>query len=443
MNRLTLLAIFSVVIAAFSTTELQAAQVLFTPQLTLGEKYSDNILLAPSNEEHDFITTIGLGLTGQLLWRTAGLQLNYNPSYSMFADHSDFNYWRHAANLHGWKDLTREIRLDINDDYLQTSDPRDNTAQYATTGNLLQGPAIPTDIYRRGIRKYWQNVAEARLTHQFGIRDMYFLAVQNYILRDIQTPVNANASDYTIWQPSAGLDYWFGPFWGLETRLYYAHQDYVSNVDREKYNGTLRLLRKITHALSGFVQYRQTALYYAQPTLNDYQIYSPSAGLQYQFEKNAYISIGGGYYIQNVKNAGNKESWLATSEIYKRWAFRSGYVDLTGGSGYDIHDTGTQVLGLDIYYNGRLDLNYNFTQRFSALAYGSYSYDKYPNQVPERIDRLVSAGAGLNYQALRWMNVALKYDFNKFISDVKSQEYKENLVTLLITLAPSVPYRWK
>jgi Putative beta-barrel porin 2 len=442
MTRLTLMTIFGLVIAAFSATELQAAQVLFTPQVTLGEQYSDNIFLTPSNEQHDFITSVGLGFTGQMLWQTAGLQLIYNPSYNFYADHSDVDYWRHPAHLHAWKDFTREIRLDVNDDYLETANPQDNTAQFAA-GNPLQGPAIPTDLLRRGIRKYRQNTADARLTHQFGLRDQYFIGVQSYILRNIQTPINAQANDYTIWQPTAGLDYWFGPLWGLETRLYYANEDYTSNLDQKKYNGTLKLLRQITRTFSGFVQYRQTALYYDKPTFNDYQIYSPSAGVQYQFEQNAYISIGGGYYIQNIKNGDNRKSWLATSEIYKRWAFRSGYVDLTGGSGYDIRDTGTQILGLDIYYTGRLDFNYNLTQRLAAVAYGAYRYDNFPNQVPKRIDRVASAGAGLNYQILRWMSASLNYDFRKYISDIKTLEYKENRVTLLITMAPSVPYRWK
>lgn len=443
MNRLKILAAISMAIAAFSTTELHAAQVLFTPQLSIGEEYSDNIYLNDNNKQDDFITTIGLGLNGQILWRTAGLVLDYNPSYNRFADHSDLSYWRHAANLHAWKDFSREARLELTDNFLQTEDPTDNTAQYAPD-NPLVGPGIPTDIYRRGRRKYRQNFAEARFTKQFGVRDTYFVALQNLVLRDINTAPNTRVSDYTVWQPMAGLDYWFTRFWGLETRFFYANRDYVDQVDREEYNGSLRLLRAFTRRLSGYVEYRQTALAYAETPPNDYMIYSPSAGITYEFEKDAHVSIGGGYYVQNVDNGSNNDNWIATSEIYKRWSFKSSYISLTGSSGYDIRDTGTEVLGLDIYYEGRIDMGYNFTRKLSGAVYGGYRYDKYPDQTPERIDHYATAGAGLDYQALRWMSLAVNYDYRKLTSGAPTQvEYAENRVLLLVTFSPTVPYRWQ
>jgi uncharacterized protein (PEP-CTERM system associated) len=49
-------------ILLFATNpSLQAAQILFTPSLSLTEEYTDNIDLDPENEKEDFITTAGNG----------------------------------------------------------------------------------------------------------------------------------------------------------------------------------------------------------------------------------------------------------------------------------------------------------------------------------------------------------------------------------------------
>ena len=89
----------SIALFLMAVTPLQAAQVLFTPTLFLSEEYTDNVDLDPDNEIDDFITTAGLTLTGEILGRTAGLELTYMPSYSIYQDNTDYDSWRHEASL--------------------------------------------------------------------------------------------------------------------------------------------------------------------------------------------------------------------------------------------------------------------------------------------------------------------------------------------------------
>jgi hypothetical protein len=154
------------------------------------------------------------------------------------------------------------------------------------------------------------------------------------------------------------------------------------------------------------------------------------------------ITLGLGYYIQDFETVDeNKEGWLVNSEIYKRWTFRSSYIDLTGSSGQKIDDTGTRDMGLNIYYSGRLDAGHIFSPRFSGSIYGSYRHDDYPNQDPGGTTQALGAGAGVTFQALQWMFIDLKYDYRNFLSDELTDEYTENRVTLMITLKPTRPYR--
>jgi len=432
----------------YAAAELPAAQVLFTPELILSEEYSDNIFLTHENEVDDFITSAGVNLRTQIVGRTAGLELNYMPTFNSFADHSDLDYWRHAARVSAWNDFSRYTRFEASDDYLETENPLDETAP-VVVGGPVEGPVVDPDFYRRGRNRYRTNVAQARLIHQFGANDRVYVGVLHSLLKEIDTTPGVPVDDYTNLQPLLGLSYWFTQRWGLEMEGYYSDRNYVrtidgQNNDREEYNGSLRLLHSLSRTLSAFVEYRHTELHYEEESgaNRDFKIFYPSAGIRYQFQKTAHILIGAGYYIQDVEDQDRNKGWVANSEIYKRWAFRSSFIDLIGASGYEIQDTGTADLGLAIYYDARVVVGHNFTSRLFADAQIRYRYNQYPDEVPEREDHILLAGAGLRYKVLQWLQFGLTYNYRDFNSDILTDEYTENSVIFSITMSPAAPYRW-
>jgi hypothetical protein len=439
MKRLCTLISLTLLLTATTT---QAAQVLFIPELMLSQEYSDNIFLTPVNETDDFITQIGLNLTGQILGRTSGLELTYMPSFNKFADNEDLDYWRNSARLSAWNDISRTTRFEFTNTYLETEDPRDNTEDL-TPVDPLQGPVINVDLNRRGRNRYRQNVAQARLSNQFGANDLVYAEMEYSLLREIDTPAGQVINDYDNLQPSFGLNYRLSAQWGIELAGYYSNRDYVDQNDREEYSGNFRLLHNITRNVSGFIQYSHTLLDYDQETDEDYQIYEPSIGFRYQYQETAYISLAGGYYIQKYDRSeeDEEEGFNINSVIYKSWEFRTGRIGLTGSSGYEIDDTGTEDLGLNIYYQARLDLLRNLSPKLAINAFGGYRYDDYPNETPERSDKTLNAGAGLIYQALQWMNIGLTYAYNDVSSDLEAEEYTENSIILTITMTPTTPFR--
>ncbi|MCJ8502120.1 outer membrane beta-barrel protein [Desulfatitalea alkaliphila] len=437
--------LFLIIITIFllMAAPTNAAQFLFTPELAAGVEYTDNLFLTPTNEVDDFITTVGLTLTGQLLGRTAGLELIYNPSYSFFADNQDLDFLRHVARVYTWKDLRRNTRLSLANDYLETENPRDTSLDFAPD-DPTEGPVIGEDLTRRGRTRYRVNTTEGRLDHQYGARNTFYTALSYSFLQDIDTTPGTTVADHRIWEPALGIEHWFTQRWGVTLDGYYSHRDYVDENDRQEYNGALSLMRSFTPTLTGFVGYRHTVLYFDEPTDEDYQIYYPNAGMRYQFQENASISIAGGYLIQEFRDSDtpNEEGFVVEAALFKRWPFRSGHIELTGGSGYRIDDTGAEVRGLNIYYEGGLGLLYNLTRRISATAYGAYRYDDYPNDTPELSEQTIGAGAGIGYQALQWMNIGLTYSYRQRLSDIPTEEYTENSVMLVITMSPTRPYRW-
>ena len=177
---------------------------------------------------------------------------------------------------------------------------------------------------------------------------------------------------------------------------------------------------------------------------SDYNVYAPTGGIRYQIEENAQITIGLGYLWQRFDDnniSDDQEGFFINSEIFKTWPFRRGFVTLLGGSGYEIADAGSEDLGLNIYYEGRATTGYNFTTRIAGDLFAGYRWDDYPDEEPDRTDKTISVGTGINYQALRWMNLRLEYNFNDVNSDSEADEYTENRVMFMVTLTPTQPYR--
>ena len=419
---------------------LQAAQVLFTPALVLREEYTDNLYLDYQDEVYDFTTAAGLDLTGQILWRNAGIELNYSPTYYSYQENDDLSYWRHEASLYTWKQFQRNTRIELRDTYLRTNDPTDESAALQQDG-LPQGPAITTDRNRRGRNEYYTNVTEARINHQFGANDHVFFAYQYSILREVDTISGTVSDENDISMPSIGLAYDFSQRWGMEIGSSYAVTDYKERNDRNEYDGNLRLLYRFGRAVSGFLNYRHTNIDFDQNTDEDYSVYEPSMGIRYVFPDEAIIEVGFGYYAQDFETSEDEEGFDVTSNVYKRWIFPTGFIGISGGSGYAIDDNGVEDNGLDIYYQGRLEFGYNFAASLSGSIYGAYRYDEYPNESPDRVEKAASAGLALDWQAMRWMIIRLSYDFTDVSSDLAIDEYSENRALISIRLAPPNPYR--
>lgn len=434
---------------SLSITNAWAVQFNLTPQLTISEEYTDNLFL-DSDEENkvdDFITTTGLSLTGEALWRTAGLEINYSPSYHEYSDNDFLNYWRHEAFLRFYKGLSRNIRLELMDTFLKTEDPRDESRgiEDAEGANLLIPPVIERDRTRRDRQRRQTNVAQARLTHQLAANSQYYVGIRHTSFREIDPIPVGVVNDYDATMPLFGLEYWFNVKWGMLIEASVSDRDYVQRVDRKEYFGHLRMERSFERHLSAYIEYRQTALEFKKPSgRSDYVIYSPALGFKYRPGKNTNIDFAAGYYIQDFEedNVEDEEGLNLYTSLANTWPFRTGHVTLIGLSGYRIDDRGVDDLGLNIFYEARVGIGKNFTNRLIGEIYASYREDLYPNETPDRTDKTIEASAGMRYQVLKWLNLRLRYEYIDVSSEIELAEYTENSVTLTLNLVPSSPLRF-
>jgi opacity protein-like surface antigen len=437
MKHRTLFATVVILIIALPSGAF-SAQLNFTPVMTVSEEYNDNIFLTSDNEEDDFITRVSLGGTLELLGRTSGAELTYLPAYEWYNDYSELDGWTHDLLARTWYNFTANTTIELRNAFIRTRDSLEDTDYTgATSDDPLVTPDIAPDANRRGRSEYYENATTARFDHRFGAEDTAYAELAYRLRRDVDDGLDEN----DIWEPSVGGSYWFTNFWGIETAMYYSNRDYKSEDDREEWYGRLRMNRRMTRHLDIYAQYEHTILDYTEGTSVDYDVYEPTVGLNYQLDQNTRIDIGVGWYFQNRDEGNDDDGFLLTALADKIWPFRRGLVGLTLLAGTDIDDEGVEDLGFNQYYEAIARTEYAFTPRFSGSATAGYRWDDYPDDEPSRTDKTITATAGLQYQALRWMALNLDYTFRDRSSDDNADEYTENRVILSITLTPYQPFR--
>jgi opacity protein-like surface antigen len=425
-----------------------SAQINFTPSMTASEEYNDNVELDPDNETSDNITTVGIGLEGEILWRTAGIQMTYEPSKVWYQDNDEWDYWRHLASGNVWYNLGRNTRVGVRNTYLRTADPTDDSG-LVDPDAPLGGSDVESDLNRQGVEKYYNNVTIATLSHQFGARDTVDLEYSYSVLRNINAPPDSDREEHDISDIGTALSYWFSAQWGTELEGSFSNRNLDPSEDREVYDGSGRVLYSFTRNFDGFIGYRQTFTDYEDEIDNtDYTIYQPEIGIRYQFGPNSYARIGLGYFIQNKDSSDNPEiddsdnqGFILNSEVYREWSFRRGSISLLTLSGYEQDDAGSEDNGLNVYYEGGVDANYALLRRLTANASAGYRWDDYPDQEPSRTDKTFTAGVGIEYQPLTWMTSRLEYEYLDRDSDEEEDEYTQNRVFFSIILTPEQAFR--
>lgn len=407
----------------WSGTCLQAAMDV-TPRITAQTEYTDNVRLDPEDlvdTESDYITTITPGVTIAFSGRTAGLELSYDPSYVEYHDDSFDDYWSHFALADGWWQSGRNTRWSLTHAFLQTEDPIDNE-----------------DLtIRRSRETYMRNTTTARVDHQFGVDNtLYADGLYSFLENDDPT-----IEDSRYYGGGAGATYWLNVRWGMEAGADYYEGRYDDGLDDYyEVSGRIRGNHRFNPHLTGFLAYEHTLHRPEEDIEPDYDVYDGAAGIDYAIGPTMDLSLGIHYVYLDV-DEGDSESFTPLSvSLTKR--FRQGSISLTGEGGYAYTSVASENLGVYEYYDAGISADYAFTRRLSGDVEGVYGYRDYLDTDPSREEDIVRAGCGLSFQLMSWMSMRAGYTFRMVDSTIEEDEYKENRVSLSVTLAPAQPYRF-
>ncbi len=433
----------------FIASNAAGFQATFLPRMSVSGEYTDNYFLLEDAEEDEFITVISLGFTTELLWQHSGIEISYDPAYAIYNEFSENDTWRHTALLYGWSDLTRNSRLEIRNAFVRTEDPFGEEDIYYLRSD---DPAIGADPTLRTSREpYIRNIASLRFTNQFGENDSFYLEYAYGILENEDETLEDNSRHI----PSAGLTYWFTPRWGSEIIVSYIKAEYdredgfigIPSDDFNAWDGNIRLIKRFSRQLEGHLAYTHIYVDF-EKTEEDYQIYNPYIGFNYEVAQDKRIDVDVGYFVQDYDEQieGRDDKSGPTADVVFEKTFQRGSVSLAGSGGYDGAYFGAESLGLSIFYEAGLEAEYNLTRRVTGDIFGSYRQDKYEDEDPVRRDKTTRGGVGLTYEYERWLSsninfsIRVEYSYRNFDS-TDPIDYVENRGLLSITLTRSQPYR--
>jgi hypothetical protein len=443
-----------IAISFILNTRAFSLQYRFQPRVSATQKYTSNVFLSEDDEKDDFISIASIGFTATALGKTGALEVSYDPAYTKYADFDENDAWRHDAKLRGWSNLGKRTRFDVWNRFLQTEDPLEEEDILALRDNDITQEGDTT--VRKGRRTFYRNTATTRLSHQFGKDDSIYAGFVYGLLRND----NPQEEDNDRYSPSVGLNYWFGPKFGLESNAYYTRGEFDrdSNFvgdptdDFNNYAGSLRFIRRTKTRFSAFVQYNQIYRDFDGDVgdSNDYLVYAPSAGFIYRVQKDLNLRLGGGYFYLQIDDDNDEQGIFLNSQIDKIWKFERGKITLTGLTGVDQNNFGAQNIGFEQYgavqgsalYKLARTVNWdiNAKYRYSDVI-GSTEQDD-DDDTGSNVHRL-RADTGITILPLKWMEIKLSYSFNKLISDEETDEYEEHRGFLKVTLTPDKPYRTK
>jgi hypothetical protein len=290
------------------------------------------------------------------------------------------------------------------------------------------------------------------LSHQFGKEDSVYAGFTYGLLRnnDSQEEDNDNYS------PSVGLNYWFGPKFGIQSNATYTKADFDQDSDFvgegtsdfDNYAGSIQFIGRTGERFSVFAQHNQIYRDFDGNNDNDYMVYAPSAGFTYVVEKGLNLRLGAGYFYQDVDNGDDNQGVFGNSQIDKIWDFQRGSITLTALTGLDQNNFGAENIGLEKFAGVQGTALYKMTRTISWDIDGSYRYsdaignaDQGANDDTGKNVHRYRVGSGFTIEPLKWMAIRLGYTFRKVNSDNEANEYEEHRGLLKITLTPSQPYR--
>jgi hypothetical protein len=120
MKRYLVLMIF--VFLFFPVKMVMAYEYTANVSLSLSEEYNDNIFLAHSNRDSDFITHVSPSMDLSIKSLKSELRLGYSPTFSYYSSYNELNNTAHRFTANGLFNLSDRLSLTLTDTFVKSSE---------------------------------------------------------------------------------------------------------------------------------------------------------------------------------------------------------------------------------------------------------------------------------------------------------------------------------
>jgi len=440
---------------AFSPAHADVVDILskFHPFISLQEDYSDNINLTSTNRKADFMTTVAPGLRfstapistslipgqfqampvrpGMLItpgrfpqpppapepW---GVDLNYLLGLVSYAQNSQLNYVSHAGTLNTWYSIDPKFTLRLRDYYIRSENPIER--EYAA--------GVPADQFLIGIQReravYSRNVLEPTVEYRFGREDRISLYYRNNIYQTESS--SSQNSQENFFNPR--LVYWFNIRNGVTLEYGLTRGDFQVAPDLWGHMGRARYTYRFSPSTSAFGEYIFIKRDFEPPGI-DYNLHTPSIGLEHAFSPTLRARVQGGYYSRIPETGSQNDGItydLGLTKIIERTSLAFSF---QGGYREDFFSS--QNFGFTRYYRSIARVSHPFTERTNSALSGSYEVIEFSSGQRDNIWRIFG---NVSYLALKWLAVSLTLSYLEDDSNVSSAGYSESRAMFWIIVNP-------
>lgn len=351
------------------------------PVLQIGEAYNDNIVLAETNTESSWVTTIKPAVRLQLEHGANTFGLNYQLSQGVFHS-SDDDYLDHTARANAHLDMTSRLQSDLWGGYRKAHDPR---------GSTFTGAPISFNTPD----KYHQTDA--------GIKVGYGLRARVQV-----------KGDYS-------------------NKRYDNHRSLTASRDLDRAGGGLLFTFPIMPKTRLALEARYKTFNYKVANLDSNEQYY-FTGLDWEATAKTSGSLRLGYSRKRFDDLLLKDASKFSGELGMNWA------PLTYST-FDISAlyAPTETDGTGSYTQttmGSVSWNHGWSSYLHHTAMVSYTDNQFRGVVTPRTDKTTVVSISVDYQLMRWLNIGAGYKYNNKNSNAANTSYRQNIWSLNLTGTP-------
>lgn len=386
---------------------LQTIPFRFQPYITVQEVYDSNIFLSSTNKTDDWITTVTPGIRISQQDAFTGILLDVNGGYNWYSDNDYLDYWSALGNLEARYSPSRYWNFRIRDYIIRSEDPRER--QYGG----LYDQTYSTLNQNRSI--FIRNVVEPSIEYLFARESSLRVAYMN-IYYDNEDPLTEDSISNAI---NPILTYWFNVRNGITLDYRYEQIDYDVTPDLTNNDIRGRYTHRFNPATSVFADYIYQTRDYDDPGV-DYNVNSPSIGIQHAFSRSLSGLLQVGYYFAEPDVGDSRDGLTFNTNLSLR-SERTTYT-IFGVGGYREEFQTADNVGFIEYYRGGLTVSHRLLQRLTVNLGADAEWDDF---VTDEEAWIYTASLGMTYQLFRWMNITAGVAYVENDSNIDGNDYDD------------------
>lgn len=409
------------------------------------------------------------------------LSIDYRPSYAYDTENSTSDM-DHNFSLSGYRNLSKELRLDVNEKFIYSDDP-----------NLIVDNS--SSDYNKERKRYWTNTVTIKPTYTYDTKSFFGGSYTYRLLRNDDTGIGGY-EDYDKHTADLFLTHRFDSSWNIEGDVAYtrglfnppeqAVVDQVvsgitagttSTVDADNFSNDLSEYH--ANAIVNWVvspsqtlqtRYKFSASNYEAILRNDSILHNVSFGVEYQYSKQLSVSLGGGPSYEKTDSYNANWNYNAYFDFNYSLSQRTAFsVSAEKGYEYDNFSSNNNQLGRDQGLTEFLDWQLNFSHKLlknlDLSLFASYR-DEQQESIVQGITTVIGneinlqgstseerrqltvfdrdiyrGGVTIKYVFMEYWTTALNYTYRKQDSEQINDSYDENRAYLTLAVQNEL-FRW-